>query len=175
MLKLRRCSHRLWFLFIYFFYVPTAQAPPQSVLSIHPLCPLLRLPHRCHHHHRVPTHMWVTTEVCFISKNLKMIQYSPNITECCMQMLWFPSIRDQTSISPLAFCPCPIRPTIHERLADKSVGPDLDYHEYVCISICLLISNKRFQYRNASYVIRSSVSSSDLWWLHLNTVKIDCV
>lgn len=79
---LHRC--RLWCV-----CVPTAQAPPQPVLSIHPLCPLLWLPHRCHHHHRVPTHMWVTslsessyyiTVIFFFFIRLSGVQYDTNIT-----------------------------------------------------------------------------------------------
>lgn len=41
----------------------SAKAPPQPVLPIYPLRPLLRIPHRCHHHHRVPPHMWVSSQV----------------------------------------------------------------------------------------------------------------
>lgn len=51
-----RSNYRPWCV-----YVPAAQAPPQPVLPIHPLRPVLWLPHRCHHHHGVSAHMWVTT------------------------------------------------------------------------------------------------------------------
>ena len=55
---------------VYVFHLFTAQAAPQSVLPVHPLRPVLWFPHRCHHHNRVPAHMWVTAEVYFISREL---------------------------------------------------------------------------------------------------------
>lgn len=39
------------------FCCPAAEDPPQPVLPLHPLRSVLRLPHRCLHHHGVPAHM----------------------------------------------------------------------------------------------------------------------
>lgn len=56
----------LWLLMLipdWFVCPPAAEDSPQPVLSLHPLWSLLWLPHRCLHHHRVPTHMWVMKEI----------------------------------------------------------------------------------------------------------------
>lgn len=45
--------------------LPAAKDPAQSVLSLHSLWSLLWLPHRCLHHHGMPTHMWVMKDVCY--------------------------------------------------------------------------------------------------------------